>query len=199
MTKQSSLQKVTFQNDKGETVHQFVDQDGMIIDEIIEKRSWVRSSDYAEEEEEYGQEESLGRNPEHIKLYRTNIQYILAKENLSKDARCVFLSCIAYLDWNSNFVVDPRTHEPLNGKEIGDRTNLDKNVVSRGLQELKSRGIIAVVTSGSSKNAKHYIVHPSLAWKGRRVAKDIAQVKHFAKNGLKLPMEVKYSQGIKRS
>lgn len=188
-------------NEDGEIIgRQFIDSDGVIIDELRLEQRWVRGNQYVyvgdtRDEEEYGQERSLGRNPEHIKLYRTNIQHILGKMALSKDARCAFLSCIAFLDWNSNFVVDPATQEPLSGREIADRTQLDKMVMSRGLRELQSLGVIAIMSSGQRKQS--YVVHPSVAWKGRRVAKDIAQVKHFADNGLDLPIDIKYSAGMK--
>lgn len=198
-TQRSLLQDHVFTSESGETIRQFIDSDGVIIDELRLEQRWIRGDQYVyvgdTGDEEYGSERSLGRNPEHIKLYRTNIQHILGKMTLSKDARCAFLSCIAFLDWNSNFVVDPVTQEPLSGREIADRTLLDKMVMSRGLRELQAHGIIAVMSSGQRKQS--YVMHPSVAWKGRRVARDIAQVKHFDDNGLDLPVTIKYSAGAK--
>jgi|GEM_PF-3823415 len=191
MDKLQRLREHVFIDDSGKTVRQFVDPDGVIIEQYKLVQQWVRESDQKQTSKE--DEPRLGRNPEHIKLYRTNIQYILAKENLSKNARVTLLSCVAYLDWNNNIVVDSRTGEPLNGKEIAERTNLSKNIVSMGLRELQSKGIIYI--TGATKNSRQYVVNPSVAWKGNRVAKDIAQAMHFNKHGLKLPVNIKYTQG----
>lgn len=185
----------------GLTKKQYVDAEGTVLDELILEERWRRENErvfvYGEKEEDFGEESGLGRKPEHIKLYRTNMQHILAKEGLTKDARCAFLSCLAYIDWNSNFVVDPSTHKPLSGRELAEKTGLSKDAVNRGLKELQEKGIIAVMSSGKSGRANHYVVNTSLAWKGKRVAKEIAQVRHFEDNGLKLPVTIKYSQGIR--
>lgn len=195
------LQTVVFEDTNGITWRHHVDPDGVIISKQKLEQRWVEDNQSVliydtDKEEEYGEEKSLGRNPQHIKLYRTNIQHILSRLDLSKDARCAFLSCVAYLDWNSNYVVDPVTKEPLSGREIAERTGLNKNVMNVGLQELNAHGIVAVMSSGRGR-AQHYVVNPSVAWKGKRVAKDMSQVKHFKKNGLDLPVDVKYSPGIK--
>jgi hypothetical protein len=197
------LHERIFEGSDGNFIRQFIDNDGVIIEEYSLEERWVKKDEFVyvgqrnKGEEEFGQERSLGRNPEHIKLYRTNIQYVLANEKLSKDARCAFLSCISYLDWNSNFVVDPKSGEPLSGRELAELTDFNKDLMAKGLRELRQKGVVAVMMSGSKGNAQHYVVNPSIAWKGKRVAKDMAQVKHFRKNGLELPVDVKYSEGVR--
>lgn len=201
--KKLHLHERIFENESGNVVRQFIDDDGVIIEEYKLEERWVKADQFVfigdreRKPAEYGEERSLGRNPEHIKLYRTNIQYVLQHESLSKDARCAFLSCIAYLDWNSNFVVNPKSGEPMSGRELADLSDFNKDMMAKGLRELRQKGVVAVMMSGSKGNAQHYVVHPSIAWKGKRVAKDMAQIKHFRKNGLELPVDVKYSEGPK--
>ncbi|MGC4375789.1 hypothetical protein WD019_02440 [Fictibacillus sp. Mic-4] len=200
--KRLHLRERIYEDTNGKVKRQFIDDDGVVIEEYTLEERWVKADQFVfvgdrDYTEEYGEERSLGRNPEHIKLYRTNIQHVLAHEKLSKDARCAFLSCVAYLDWNSNFVVNPKTGEPLSGRELADLSDFNKDLMAKGLRELRQKGIVAVMMSGSKGNAQHYVVHPSIAWKGKRVAKDMAQIKHFAKNGLELPVNVKYSEGPK--
>jgi hypothetical protein len=201
--KKLHLNEHIYENEHGDVIRQFIDHDGVVIEEYKLEERWVKKDEFVYvgqkdySPKEYGEEQSLGRSPEHIKLYRTNIQYILAKEKLSKDARCAFLSCVAFLDWNSNFVVDPKSGEPLSGRELADLTDFNKDLMAKGLRELRQKGVVAVMMSGTKGNAQHYVVNPSIAWKGKRVAKDMAQVKHFRKNGLELPVDIKYSEGKK--
>jgi hypothetical protein len=201
--KRSHLHTRIYEDSNGKVIRQYIDDDGMIVEEYTLEERWVKKDEFVfvgqrdYQPKEYGEETSLGRNPEHIKLYRTNIQHVLANENLSKDARCAFLSCVAYLDWNSNFVVNPKTGEPLSGRELAGLTDYNKDLMAKGLKELRQKGVVAVMMSGSKGNAQHYVVNPSIAWKGKRVAKDMAQIKHFRKNGLELPVDVKYSEGPK--
>lgn len=205
MTKEKKLHlnEHIYEDSNGNVIRQFIDHDGVIIEEYKLEERWVKKGEFIyvgqrdHKAEEYGEEKGLGRNPEHIKLYRTNIQHVLANEGLSKDARCAFLSCIAFLDWNSNFVVDQKSGEPLSGRELADYTAFNKDLMAKGLRELRQKGVVAVMMSGTKGNAQHYVVNPSIAWKGKRVAKDMAQVKHFRKNGLALPVDVKYSEGKK--
>lgn len=197
------LHERVYEGQSGNVIRQFIDDDGVIIEEYTLEERWIKKDEFVyvgqrdHSPPEYGEEKSLGRNPEHIKIYRTNIQHVLANEKLSKDARCAFLSCIAFLDWNSNFVVNPKTREPMSGRELADLTDYNKDLMAKGLRELRQKGVVAVMMSGSKGNAQHYVVNPSIAWKGKRVAKDMAQVKHFRQNGLELPVDVKYSEGPK--
>jgi hypothetical protein len=201
--KKLHLREHVYENTNGDVIRQFVDDEGVIIEEYKLEERWVKKDEFVYvgqrdySPNDYGEEKGLGRSPEHIKLYRTNIQHILAKEKLSKDARCAFLSCVAFLDWNSNFVVDPKSGEPLSGRELAELTDFNKDLMAKGLRELRQKGVVAVMMSGSKGNAQHYVINPSIAWKGKRVAKDMAQVKHFRKNGLELPVDIKYSEGKK--
>lgn len=184
----------------GRDVRKTVDEDGTVIHTAYRREAWVSEDEYfhvgkKKELKEADREdlERLGRTPEYVCVYQTNMRYVIEKMNLSRDEKVTLMTIMPYVDWQSNFIVDPETDTPMNGREIARKTGENKDLIARGLAGLKRKGIVAAIESGSSRE-KNYVMNTSLFWKGRRITQHYHHVAHFAKNGLELPVDVKYAK-----
>lgn len=116
-------------------------------------------------------------NVQFFMLYRTNWHDIILKKRLSFSEIGVLTSLLAFIDWQSNFLVHPATKTLLNESTLAELLECEKKNLREHIARLNAKGLIAIVKSGAGYPNK-YILNSNIAFFGRKM-KDINEHKIF--------------------
>jgi hypothetical protein len=139
-----------------------------------------------------------GRNakkPHFIKLYRTNWVDIVKKKKLSIHEAGLLVILMAYIDWQSPYLVHPDTGENLNEKEIADLLGIHRGHLHNQLDSLCSKGLIAKINKGKG-SPNNYMINSNVFFFGSAI-KDINDHLVFTKDCEYIPPVVlKYKEAV---
>lgn len=106
--------------------------------------------------------------PEFFRVYCANWADIVDKKKLSFVEAGVFMSLLRFVDWQSNWLVHPKTNRNLNASEIAGLLKTDRSSISDHLKRLHDKGMIAAVSTGKG-GENHYLLNSHLVFKGKRI------------------------------
>lgn len=136
------------------------------------------------------------KTPEFFKVYRTNWMDIVLKKRLTLAEIGFFMSLLVFVDWESNFLVHPKTKENLSAREIADLLGIDHSNVLEYLSRLNKKGIIAILNVGGKGCPNHYLLNSNLVFRGIK-AKDLNEIERFNKDCPYIPpVKVNYEPRI---
>ncbi len=118
-------------------------------------------------------EKPSGRPPERqrvrfFKVYEKNWADIIDKKKLTFQEVGVFMTLLRFIDWESNFLVHPKTGKNLSGREIAELLGVDKNRMNDYLNRLNDKGLLAIIKRGRGA-PNHYILNTNVVFKGNMI------------------------------
>jgi len=139
----------------------------------------------------------LGRPPkkpkdDFVKVYTRNWSYVVKKKKLSLNEAGFFFSLLAFLDWESNFLVNPETGGNTSGREIAKVLGMDQDDVNEYMERLNKKGLVAIVKLGHGR-PNHFILNTNLVFRGKHM-KNLSEHERFNDSPLELPVVVKYTE-----
>ena len=139
-----------------------------------------------------GRPPDKAKSPDFYKVYSTNWKYILKKKNLSLNEIGFFFSLLMFVEYESNFLVHPKTRKNVSCREIAEVLGMDKMNVNELLKRLQEKGLLAAVTIGRGY-PNHYILNTNIVFKGNKI-KNPSEHERFNDSPLELPIVVKYTE-----
>lgn len=106
-----------------------------------------------------------------FKIYRTNWVNLVKKKKLTMYEFGLFAQLMAYVDWQSPYLVHPRTKENMNESEIAGQLDMDRTHIHNSLMALCDKGLIAKVNKGRGRPS-HFMLNTNVVFYGSQI-KDI--------------------------
>lgn len=172
-----------FKSPNGSVFRQIVDK---LTGEVI-KEYWVNETD-----------KPIGRPPGgkrayFFKLYTTNWRDIVSNKRLTPYEAGVFSMLIAYLDWQSPYIVHPKTKRNMSESEIANELKISRSQLHDTLQSLVDKGMIAKVNKGVGREC-HFMLNTNVCFNGNTI-QDINDHVVFLKDCAYKPVvEIKYRE-----
>jgi hypothetical protein len=105
----------------------------------------------------------------------------------------VLMSLMRFLDWESNYLVHPRTGKNLSINEMAALLKTDRTALTEKLDKLQEKGLVAAVKTGKGYPS-HYIINSHIMFKGNKI-KDLNDHERFNKDcPYNPPVAVKYNE-----
>lgn len=166
----------------GKTYRTIVDKD---TGELI-KGYWI-------EEKDTPTGRPPGKRAHFLKFYRTNWLDIVLKKHLTPYETGVFSLLLAFLDWQSPYIVHPNTGKNLNESELADLLKIDRAQLNTTIQVLCDKGMLKKVCGGKGR-PNHFMINTNVAFYGNTI-KDINDHITFVKDCVYKPtLEIKYKE-----
>lgn len=129
-------------------------------------------------------------------VYRTNWMDLILKNKLNITEVGMLGSLMTFIDWQSNFLVHPKTKMLLNESTLADLLNCSRGCIRRHITTLNEKGLVAIVKAGSGSPNK-YILNSNIAFYGRKI-KDINE--HLIFNDVEYvpKTEIKYEEAVNK-
>ncbi len=160
-----------------------------------------------------GHKKNTGNNPEFIKLYRSNIIDVITRDYVTSETepegpkktrkkwlsipeRGVFLSMLVFVDWESNYIVHPKTKHLLNDTTLSELIGYDRAHLTEITKELSNKGLIAIIKNGNGRG-NSYMINSNLVFNGRKM-KDINEHKVFETCGYRPAVAINHKENDKR-
>jgi len=136
------------------------------------------------------------KNPHFKKLYATNLQDIIRKKKLTPYEAGVFLMCIAFVGWESNFLVHPDTNNNLTCGDLSKLTGINQEQLRRTLEDLNAKGMVSIVKNGKGV-ASQYMLNSNIVFWGQKM-KDVSEHDVFRDCTYEPPVKVQYKEREKQ-
>jgi len=136
-----------------------------------------------------------GKKPHFYRVYCSNWADIIDKKRLTFVEVGVLMSLMRFVDWQSNFLVHPKTGKNLNASELARLLKTSDSHLPEHLEVLHKKGLLSVVKCGGKGYPNHYILNSHVLFKGNRI-KDMNEHERFSKDCPYLPpVAVTYKEG----
>ncbi len=133
------------------------------------------------------------KRPHFMKLYRTNWRDIVKKKRLHPYEAGVFFMCLAFVGWESNFLIHPKTGKNLSCSGLAELIGVHRNQLQPTMESLNRKGLVAVVKTGHGQ-ANHYLLNSNVVFWGSHV-KDTSEHDIFGQDcPYSPPVELKYHE-----
>jgi len=109
-----------------------------------------------------------GRKPHFMKVYAANWRQIVKEKRLTPVETGVLFMCLAFVGWESNFLVHPKTRKNLGCSELADLIGYSRQGLQPILESLTRKGLIATVKTGDGR-ANNYILNSHVVFWGNRI------------------------------
>lgn len=133
-----------------------------------------------------------GKRPHFTKLYMTNLQDIVRKKRLTPYEAGVFFMCIAFVGWESNFLVHPDNGKNLTCGSLSKLTGVNQEQLRRTLDALNVKGIVSIVKNGNGY-ANQYMLNSNIVFWGQKI-KDASEHDVFRDCAYDPPVKLKYDE-----
>jgi len=134
-----------------------------------------------------------GKRAHFLKLYTTNWQDIVSHKRLTPYEAGVFAMLLAYVDWQSPYIVHPKTNKNMSESEIAVILQLSRSQLHETIQSLVDKGLMAKVNKGNGRES-HFMLNTNVCFNGN-VIRDINDHNVFTKDCAYKPVvEIKYRQ-----
>ena len=141
-----------------------------------------------------GRPPDSAKKPHFYRVYCTNWADLIDKKRLTFVEVGVLMSLLRFTDWESNFLVHPRTGKNLSASEIAGLLKTDRAGLMKHLEALHRKGLLAIVKCGGNGYANHYILNSHVVFKGSRM-KDLNEHERFSKDcPYEPPLRVRYKE-----
>jgi len=137
-----------------------------------------------------------GKKPHFYRVYCSNWNDIIDKKRLSFAEIGVLMSLMRFVDWESNFLIHPRTGNNLNASEIAKLLKKDRGSLDEHIKRLYDKGLVSIVKCGGSGYENHYILNSHILFKGNKM-KDLNEHQRFSKDcPYQPPVPIRYKQHL---
>jgi biotin operon repressor len=92
--------------------------------------------------------------PWFFRIYRTNWMDLILKKRLTTNEIGVLVSLMTFLDWESNYLVHPKTRELLSMNRLAELLRVDRKQLDKTVQSLKDKGLVAITDTGRGRGKK---------------------------------------------
>jgi len=135
-----------------------------------------------------------GKKHSFYRVYCKNWSDIIDRKHLTLTEVGVLMSLMRFVDWESNFLVHPRTGRNANASELAQMLKIDRADLLKYLDRLHTKGMLSVVKIGGNGYPNHYILNSHILFKGNKM-KDINEHYRFDKDcPYEPPSPIKYKQ-----
>lgn len=111
------------------------------------------------------------RRKQHFIKYFDDITLPLIESDRISTYECgVLLKLLHLVDWESNFLVHPKTGQIMNTKEISEYLHIKRDQLDKVMYSLCELGIIKII--GDKGYRKMYILNPDCALRGKQLKDD---------------------------
>jgi len=168
--------------------------DGKIFRKIIDKNTgevvkeyWINETD-----------KPIGRPPDgkkahFFKLYATNWRDIVLNKRLTPYEAGVFSMLMAFLDWQSPYIVHPKTKRNMSESEIANELKISRSQLHDTIQSLVDKGLVAKVNKGIGREC-HFMLNTNVCFNGNAI-RDKNDHNVFLKDcAYKPPVTIKYRE-----
>lgn len=160
---------------------------------VVDAENGVVLSEYWEET----RGKPSGRPPEgrqawFLRLYRTNWQDIVLKRRLTFTEAGVLMHLLAFVDWESNWLVHPETGANLNESELAGLLKCDRATLHGSLVALNKKGMIAIVKRGEGC-PNHILFNSNVASYGKYM-RNLRDHEVFDGGAYEAPVRIKYKE-----
>jgi hypothetical protein len=118
-----------------------------------------------------------GRKPYFIKWYRTNWQGIVRSRMLTPYEAGIYSMMVAFLDWESCFVIHPDTNKPFNESSFASFLGMSQSQMHETVHSLRQKGLISRL-QGKDGLPANLLINPNVSFWGSRM-KDTRHQQHF--------------------
>lgn len=109
-----------------------------------------------------------GKKVHFMKLYKTNWLDIVMNKRLTPYETGIFSMLFAFLDWQSPYIVHPKTHKNLNESELAELLQVDRAQLNVTLQSLCDKGMIKKVYGGCGR-PNHFVLNTNVIFHGNSI------------------------------
>ena len=181
-------------NDKRAVIRDYKSDNGNIFRQIIDtetgeviKEYWVIDTD------KLPGRPTGGKKAHFLKLYTTNWRDIVVNKRLNPYEAGIFSMLLAYVGWQSPYIVDPKTGKNMSESEISSLLQIDRSQLHRTIQQLVDKGLVAKINKGNGRES-HFMLNTNVCFNGNAIF-DINDHVVFTKDcAYKPPVEIKYRQ-----
>lgn len=133
-----------------------------------------------------------GKDAYFIKLYRSNLVDIVNKRKLDLNEAGLLFMLLAYIGWQTPYIINPATKNNMNASEIANQLKLDRSHCADLLDRLVSKGVLSKINRGSGK-PNHYMINTNISFYGKTID-DINHVDVFKNCAYEPKLKIKYTQ-----
>lgn len=135
-----------------------------------------------------------GKKPHFLKLYHTNLQDIVRRKHLKPYMAGVFFMAMAFVGWESNFLVHPDTGKNLTCSSLAKLIGINPDVLRGTLEQLNEKGLISIVKNGNGYS-NNYMLNSNVVFWGQKI-KDKSEHDAFSACNYKPPVKLKYEERV---
>lgn len=117
------------------------------------------------------------KRPPFFVVYRPNWLDIVRKKRLTFHEVGVFMSLLAFLDWQGTSLVHPDTGAPLNESNLAELLKTDRKHLSDTLRSLNDKGMVFLINKGRG-NPSGIMLNSHVVFFGKAI-KDPTEHAHF--------------------
>jgi len=158
--------------------HEIVDLD---TGEIIHEWWETHSRQSPTEKQKFVKDGTNNKVVGFYKVYYDNWSDIIDKKQLSFQEIGVLMSLMRFINWESNYLVHPKTGENLNLSELAKLLKTSRSDLSQYVDRLHNKGLLAKVSTGGPGFPNHYILNSNILFRGNKI-KDISEHICFTKD-----------------
>mgnify|MGYP000880608263 CR=1 FL=1 len=175
-------------------IRDYIAQSGKMYRQIIDadtgeviKEYWISETDKAP-----GRPRG-GKRAHFIKLYTTNWQDIALNKRLTPYEAGIFALLMACVDWQSPYIVNPKTGKNMSESEIASTLHISRSQLHDTIQCLVDKGLVAKVNKGAGRES-HFMLNTNVCFNGNTI-RDINDHVVFAKDcAYKPSVDIKYRE-----
>lgn len=138
-----------------------------------------------------------GRTPEFFRVYRTNWVDLVRKRRVTFNEIGVLMSLLAFVGWESCFLVHPKTGENLSEVELAELLGVDRKRLRESIQDLNRKGLVAIVKRGEGRS-NHYLLNSHVVFFGKYM-KDLSEHAAFAKVEYQPVVPIVYKEAVQKA
>lgn len=92
-----------------------------------------------------------GRQPWFFRIYRTNWMDLILRKRLSIHELGVLVALMTFLDWESNYLVHPKTKELLSLNKLAELLQTNRDQLDKTIKSLNDKGLVAITSKGKGR------------------------------------------------
>lgn len=119
-----------------------------------------------------------GKEARFVRLYQSNWVDIVREKRLSLTELGLLTALLAFVGWESNFLVNPDTGKNASVSDVSRLLGMDRSRVHEGLVALNKKGFIALLKLGDGRD-NHVLFNSNVGLFGKRL-KDKAEHDAFS-------------------
>ena len=155
--------------------HEIVDLD---TSEVLHLWWESHSSQSPGEKRKYVRDGSNNRAVGFYKVYYENWAEIIDRKQLSFQEIGILMSLMRFVNWESNYLVHPKTCKNLNLSDLARMLKASRSDLGDYIDRLHKKGLLSKVSTGGPGFPNHYILNSHIVFRGNKI-KDMSEHNRF--------------------